>query len=1091
MELPIKRELAVTADAVKYAKIISAPIENSFQRKRAYASIIALDAFADFLVTQDINVNISKNLFKIAPINEEFEISDLYYNGWKLDVRVVTDNNFVSVPLSHFKYDIVADLYVAIKVDSNLENAELIGFVPKENITKSSVSGNYYLMRAETISSPDELIEVLKTQKISEEISVEHSAFENNYLSYLDKEIDAVGKKSFIKHLINCPECRSDFVEIYDFEAIVKNMASRTEFFEDHTLSIIGAQVVDSEKYAGKEEFIEIDPVELDPEEEDDEFDSIQSLTSDDNDEILGELFGNPTEKMIKEPKRDDGGSGFAAGAVAGAIGAGAVIAGAAAAANAQAPIKIAADVVDAASTVLETGANIIDASLDAISSPIETPAINEESDDLFEDLGFEMPIQNDEDTLLSFDEEISELISEEDLIEDSPEVEDVKTESEELIPSEDEFITLDENNEEIEDLSSLDVELLPTAEERNHVVIEDRVVPILPEDEDIELSGSGCDCETELDDIFVEEAYDEEDEGELIQFEEFDDIDNVVQNDENTIEESITADGDYNFLGDDDSVFNQLKEQEEIETSIFAGKDIEDLQVDSDFLAELSKTLDDTITEFESFEAETSADIFEEQSVEEITSIPAENVDFDEEDDHGFINFGEDSLFADESEDKPVPQDDLFEEEGDLITLTDEDEEFLNSDDVSTEPAQIDEDITEYNSTDTAEFETNFDETIEPAEFVKEEVVMTDPFSDFIDAGNEMKTEEEITSFENPIQLSYETDEFADSREEEDEEEGGLQLIGDLEEESDSEPVTFISQNDNISDRPESDFEEYESSDAEKQNQQDLQFLYQNSNKMEDVDQVDERIEYMVNKPDELSILKDKKVVIAASLILGCLILSSVFGVIAYKDKTKKQAEQAALNSQLQDPLNPMMAVDSGLDPQAMDDGMPIATGNGVDAPAMELAKGPTASVPRDLNKSMTNVFDENPSSVTVTKIAWEVPQYIASSELFKKYLQIAGKNLQINLKNDLMNATEFAYNDSVKVLVVVGKDNAVKKMEILSTSGSQQVDELVLQSIKATLKYINVPQLPDAAGLGDANPQVTKLLKANVYPLTLVINF
>lgn len=135
-----------------------------------------------------------------------------------------------------------------------------------------------------------------------------------------------------------------------------------------------------------------------------------------------------------------------------------------------------------------------------------------------------------------------------------------------------------------------------------------------------------------------------------------------------------------------------------------------------------------------------------------------------------------------------------------------------------------------------------------------------------------------------------------------------------------------------------------------------------------------------------------------------------------------------------------------------------------------------PEPAMSQDLNKSMTNVFSEQPAAVTITKISWEVSQKLAADPTFKNYLQVAGKNLQMNLQNDLSYTTDFNYNNKVKVSMEIAKDNTIKRIQATESSGSEQIDNVVLQSIKETLKYINVPDIKDYNGN---------------YNLSVVINF
>ena len=156
----------------------------------------------------------------------------------------------------------------------------------------------------------------------------------------------------------------------------------------------------------------------------------------------------------------------------------------------------------------------------------------------------------------------------------------------------------------------------------------------------------------------------------------------------------------------------------------------------------------------------------------------------------------------------------------------------------------------------------------------------------------------------------------------------------------------------------------------------------------------------------------------------------------------------------------------------------MPMQDGSPLDAAAnLPQNKDDSASpMSQDLNKSITNVFSDQPAALTITKISWEVSQSLANDDSFRNYLQVAGKNLQMNLQNDLSYTTEINYNPKVKVSFEISKDNTIKRIHVTESSGSEQIDNVVLQSIKETLKYVNAPNIKDYKGN---------------YNLSVVVNF
>ena len=98
--------------------------------------------------------------------------------------------------------------------------------------------------------------------------------------------------------------------------------------------------------------------------------------------------------------------------------------------------------------------------------------------------------------------------------------------------------------------------------------------------------------------------------------------------------------------------------------------------------------------------------------------------------------------------------------------------------------------------------------------------------------------------------------------------------------------------------------------------------------------------------------------------------------------------------------------------------------------------------------------------SFISVRKLSWEVPDYISYNANFKQYFQSAGKSLKSGLSSDLLLANEYAYSNQIKVSVLYDKTGTFKEAKILQSSGSAQIDKIVLQSVNQTLSILKAPQ-------------------------------
>jgi len=130
-----------------------------------------------------------------------------------------------------------------------------------------------------------------------------------------------------------------------------------------------------------------------------------------------------------------------------------------------------------------------------------------------------------------------------------------------------------------------------------------------------------------------------------------------------------------------------------------------------------------------------------------------------------------------------------------------------------------------------------------------------------------------------------------------------------------------------------------------------------------------------------------------------------------------------------------------------------------------------PPAPQPEVANSNETKIVSSlskqaGAAPVILKSVAWQVPTSMTSDVVFSKYLQIAGKNIKLNLATDLLGTDDFAYNNKIKVSMTVRNNSPVKNVKIIESSGSKDVDDIVLQSIKQTLKYINSPVMTTDTG-------------------------
>ncbi len=97
--------------------------------------------------------------------------------------------------------------------------------------------------------------------------------------------------------------------------------------------------------------------------------------------------------------------------------------------------------------------------------------------------------------------------------------------------------------------------------------------------------------------------------------------------------------------------------------------------------------------------------------------------------------------------------------------------------------------------------------------------------------------------------------------------------------------------------------------------------------------------------------------------------------------------------------------------------------------------------------------------SFIDIKKLTWEVPDYVSYNPQFKQYFQSVGKSLKLTLTSDLLLAKDYLYSSQVRVSVTFDKDGTFKTSQIIVSSGSQEIDKIVLQTVNQTLKALKAP--------------------------------
>lgn len=200
---------------IEQAEKVCYDIEEAEVRKRAFANVLLAHLAQKFFDSSSVDVE--SGIHNVSSILEKYEISDIYYNGAYIDVRFCFDDSNLCIPCEQKDFDLLPQAYMFIKIDKQLTEAEVLGFVYAEDIDFSNCKNGYYWLKSEDLKSFYDIEKYLHNSNVDFE-----NDLESEIIDYNDSEIDL---KSFLARLLNDHEARLMLQEAESAKQILKNIS--------------------------------------------------------------------------------------------------------------------------------------------------------------------------------------------------------------------------------------------------------------------------------------------------------------------------------------------------------------------------------------------------------------------------------------------------------------------------------------------------------------------------------------------------------------------------------------------------------------------------------------------------------------------------------------------------------------------------------------------------------------------------------------------------------------------------------------------------------------------------------------------------
>lgn len=999
-------------------------------QNRAYINTLGARLAMKYLASEDINISNIYNIHSIKKILEEIDISDVMLPNIHIDVRVVFDENVIFIPKSHFEYNLVPDIYLVFHLAKDISHVKFLGFFEPKLINKNNANNEYYFIEKEKLSPAVDLKKYVENFNGSHQENVSEDDLLNSeriIIAMSDNDITENDKKYLIQQLTKSAELRDKFIEYENFEtlsyqAMTDPMIERkTSAAQQDSLSledISDLETIESPADEAVEQtedftqgFAEItqeEPLEeIDTVEENEQTETTinDELTISDNFDDFGlepiedfsDISLDEDNTEIKEVNNDN--SGFLDTAAelgqAAALGAGAAALGAGVAAAAEG-IAAAETAINAA----ETGAEALNTGLEIIDKGIEIA-----NDLISTDTSAPEPLSLDDiDTSMLDNIDYHE----EEIHEETISLKDVEvpleTEPTDFIDKIDNKISLD------------DIKLEPLNEEPENINIEQETISL----KDVDTTGMEV-----ADEEFSEEtiSLDNVNTEAVNIVPETDFEENIMSFD--NVDEPVATEND-DFM-DDVMSFDDVVEPEELNDNAFEAPEDNSISFNEDENTS-SELLNNEINE-------------EELNTDEIESVTSEPLDNMEPAVDEIIDNNE--LPQENSENESFGKNllnNLSPENLDNISIDDlglsDDLPSDISDDISSHEllSQIDDllnsDIAQPSFETSAETTNNVQE--EPANILDEELPSIE----------ESLLDTEIIPDEVPVNQHSAADSLLESDSDDEMPDTAIDELldfGDEEEQNDEDKLGVLF------------------NDTDAGNDTELPSSMEELNEYEDSELPKEPLvpgAALYTKPQ----LNKKVIIVAAALVT---VIAAASAVMLLKPKGDSSADIEPLSKSAEAGV-----VDGlpGTSPTNIESTIATNVPELEKIPVQEAPKAKTvqAAQPAKELKSAAPVRQKPASSesyLSVNRLVWDVPDALSYSPKMQNYLRTAGKSIKLSLSADLLLATEYAYTNQVKVNIKLSKDGTVQEAKVASGSGSDQIDKIVLQSVKDTLNVVKPP--------------------------------
>ena len=218
------------------AKKIAALMSEPDIRKKGMLDMIGVQCAVKYLNSKKIMADTKRSIHKIPQLYEEFNIVDIYYGNYRIDVITLYNEKEIKIPKLHSEYDILPNFYLIIQLGAKIQDAKITGFIKAQDVLNCICDSKYYYPPLNMVFNTNEFIAQTRQQIPSRAPIGMHTECMGLFLKFVDKDLSTAYKKQFIQHVLNCDSCRRTFENFVKFESMARNISKYPELMSKYSL---------------------------------------------------------------------------------------------------------------------------------------------------------------------------------------------------------------------------------------------------------------------------------------------------------------------------------------------------------------------------------------------------------------------------------------------------------------------------------------------------------------------------------------------------------------------------------------------------------------------------------------------------------------------------------------------------------------------------------------------------------------------------------------------------------------------------------------------------------------------------------------